>query len=183
MNFLPTKFENAWLIEPDRHEDERGFFARTWCQREFEERGLNPDLVQCSVSFNRKRGTLRGMHFQAAPHEEAKLVRCTQGIIFDVIVDVRTQSSTFGEWQSFELSSANHRSLYIPGGFAHGFQTLAPDSEILYQMSEFFHPESTCGFHHADRRTEISWPLSVEAISPKDRLLPPLIHDDRQAAA
>jgi dTDP-4-dehydrorhamnose 3,5-epimerase len=171
MKFVPTKFDTAWLIEPDRHEDERGFFARTWCQREFEGHGLNPDLVQCSVSFNTEQGTLRGVHFQSAPHEEAKLVRCTQGSIFDVIVDVRSQSPTFGEWQSFELSSANRKSLYVPEGFAHGFQTLTPDSEVLYQMSEFFHPESARGFHHADRRVGITWPLPVEAISPKDSQL------------
>lgn len=176
MKFVPTKFENAWLIEPDRHEDERGFFARTWCQREFEERGLTADLVQCSVSFNKARGTLRGMHFQAAPNEEAKLVRCTQGSIFDVIVDVRRQSPTFGEWQSFELSSKNRNALLIPEGFAHGFQTLAPDSELLYQMSEFFHPESARAFHFADPAVGIDWPLPVAAISEKDQSNSPLDH-------
>ncbi|MFP6764823.1 MAG: dTDP-4-dehydrorhamnose 3,5-epimerase [Planctomycetaceae bacterium] len=183
MKFLPTKFHSAWLIEPDGHEDERGFFARTWCQREFEQRGLNADLVQCSISFNRVRGTLRGMHFQAAPHEEAKLVRCTQGSIFDVIVDVRRESPTCGDWQSFELSSKNRKSLLIPEGFAHGFQTLEPDSEILYQMSEFYHPGSARGFHHADPQIRVSWPLHVEAISQKDSQLPPLSLEEQQAAA
>ena len=182
MKFVPTKFDTAWLIEPDCHEDERGFFARTWCQREFEEHGLNPDLVQCSVSFNNRRGTLRGMHFQVAPHEEAKLVRCSQGSIFDVIVDVRDGSPTFGEWQSFQLSAENRISLYIPGGFAHGFQTLAPDSEVFYQMSEFFQPEAARGFHHADSEVGITWPLEVEAISQNDTQLPPLFSQKRAAA-
>lgn len=183
MKFVPTKFDSAWLIEPDRHEDERGFFARTWCQREFEDRGLNAGLVQCSVSFNTASGTLRGMHFQATPHEEAKLVRCTRGSIFDVIVDVRRQSPTFGQWQGFELSAVNHRTLYIPEGFAHGFQTLEADTEVSYQMSEFFHPESACGFHHADSQIGIQWPLPVEVISQKDSELPSLLPVGKQAAA
>jgi dTDP-4-dehydrorhamnose 3,5-epimerase len=174
VKFVSTKFDSAWLIEPDRHEDERGFFARTWCQQEFAERGLNSSLVQSSVSFNRKRGTLRGMHFQSAPHEEAKLVRCTKGGIFDVIVDVRADSPTFGVWQSFQLSVENGRSLYIPEGFAHGFQTLVADSEVLYQMSEFFHPESANAFHHMDAQIGIDWPLPVSVISERDQQLPPL---------
>lgn len=174
MKFVPTRFATAWLIEPDRHEDERGFFSRTWCQREFERCGLNPNLVQCNISFNTKRGTVRGMHFQAAPHEEAKLVRCTLGRIFDVIVDVRRDSPTFGVWQSFDLSSKNRYSLYIPEGFAHGFQTLEPESEVFYQMSEFFHPESARGFHYADPEINITWPLQTEVISRKDQMNPPL---------
>ena len=174
MQFFSTKFDTAWLIEPERHEDERGFFARTWCQREFEDRGLNPDLVQCSVSFNNCRATLRGMHFQAAPFEEAKLVRCTQGRIFDVIVDVRSDSETFGVWQGFELSAAARNSLYIPEGFAHGFQTLEPNSEVLYQMSEFFHPKAAMAFHHADLDVAIEWPIPVEVISDRDAELPSL---------
>jgi dTDP-4-dehydrorhamnose 3,5-epimerase len=174
LHFVPTKFENAWLIEPERHEDARGFFARTWCQREFAEHGLNPNLVQCSSSFNLAAGTLRGMHFQTAPYEEAKLVRCTQGSIFDVIVDVRQDSPTFGVWQGFELSSANRHSIYIPEGFAHGFQTLTPDSEILYQMSEFFHADAAKAFHHADPQVGIKWPVPVSIISDRDRELPAL---------
>jgi dTDP-4-dehydrorhamnose 3,5-epimerase len=171
VQFVPTKFDTAWLIEPDRHEDERGFFARTWCQREFEERGLNPDLVQCSVSFSKEKGTLRGMHFQAAPHEEAKLVRCTQGSIFDVIIDVRDGSETFGKWQSFELSARNRSALYIPRGFAHGFQTLEPETEVSYQMSDFFHPQSARGLHFADETVGIAWPLPVSIISDRDASL------------
>lgn len=172
MNFLSTRFESAWLIEPDRHEDERGFFARTWCQREFEEHGLNPNLVQCNVSFNIKQGTLRGMHFQAAPDEEAKVVRCTQGSIFDVIIDVRDGSPTFGEWQSFELSASNRTSLFVPKGFAHGFQTLVPETEVSYQMSDFFLSASARGIHYADRTLSIPWPMTPSAISDRDRSWP-----------
>jgi dTDP-4-dehydrorhamnose 3,5-epimerase len=171
VKFLPTKFDLAWLIEPARHEDERGFFARTWCQREYAEHGLNPDLVQCSVSFNKKKGTLRGMHFQAAPHEEAKVVRCTQGSICDVIIDVRESSKTFGKWQSFELSAQNRSALYIPRGFAHGFQTLEPETEVSYQMSDFFHPQSACGVHFSDVTVGIAWPLPVSIISDRDASL------------
>lgn len=174
MKLLPTKFDSAWLIEPDRHNDERGFFARTWCQREFEEHGLNANLVQCSVSFSITKGTLRGMHFQVAPHQEAKLVRCTQGRIFDVIVDVRPDSDTFGTWQSFELSAERRNSLFIPEGFAHGFQTLEPDSEVFYQMSEFFDSASARTFHHSDPSVGIKWPLPVEVISAKDLSSGPL---------
>jgi dTDP-4-dehydrorhamnose 3,5-epimerase len=170
VKFVPAKFEGVWLIEPDCHVDERGFFARTWCQREFEARGLNPELVQCSVSYNAMSGTVRGMHFQEAPHEEAKLVRCTQGSIFDVIVDVRAESATFGEWQGFQLNAENRSALYIPEGFAHGFQTTAANSEVFYQMAVFFHPESARAFHYADPAVGISWPLPVEVISPRDDL-------------
>ncbi len=168
MRFSPTRFSDAWLIEPERLEDDRGYFARTWCQGEFAEHGIRSELVQCSVSFNKSRGTLRGMHFQASPHPEAKLVRCTQGRIFDVIVDVRTGSSTFGLWEGFELSAANGHALYIPEGFAHGFQTLEPNSEVFYQMNERYHPESARAFHHADPSVAILWPIPVTVISEKD---------------
>lgn len=172
MKFVPTKFEDAWLIEPDRHVDERGFFARTWCRREFEERGLNPDLVQCNVSFNTKSGTLRGMHFQAAPHEEAKLVRCTRGRVIDVLVDVRPKSPSFGRWIAVELTAQNHVAVYVPPGFAHGFQTLETDCELFYQMSTSHHAASASGFHHADPDVRIDWPLPVTSISMNDEVLP-----------
>ncbi len=172
MQFIPTRFQDAWLVEPERRNDDRGFFARTWCQREFEQRGLNPSLVQCSVSFNHRAGTLRGMHYQTDPYQEAKLVRCTQGRIYDVIVDLRERSKTFGKWQGFELSAQNRRSLYIPEGFAHGFQTIDPDTEVLYQMSEFFFDESARGFHHADPAIGIEWPLEVNSISDSDQNRP-----------
>lgn len=171
MRTLSTQLESVWLIEPERIEDERGFFARTWCQREFLEFGLDSELVQCSVSFNRTAGTLRGMHFQIPPHEETKLVRCTRGSIFDVVVDLREGSATLGKYQSFELSSDNHLAVYIPKGFAHGFQTLEPDTEVYYQMGQYFHPGSASGFHFADKELSIPWPLPVSTISTKDEEL------------
>ena len=171
MKFLPTKFDTAWLIEPDRHVDERGFFARTWCRREFEDHGINSDSVQCNVSFNRRKGTLRGMHFQAEPHQEAKLVRCTQGAIYDVIIDLRNGSRTFGEWQGVELTAANRNSLFVPEGFAHGFQTLEDSTEISYQMSDYFQPESARGIHFSDRTIGIVWPLAASVISERDASL------------
>ena len=174
MIFVPTQFDSAWLIQPERHEDERGFFARTWCKNEFATHGVSTPWVQCSVSFNRKRGTLRGMHYQIAPHEEAKLVRCTRGAIFDVIVDVRDGSKSCGQWQSFELSAENGESLYIPEGFAHGFQTLCDDTEVLYQMNQFHHPGAARGFHFADTSIAIVWPIEVTVISDADQQREPL---------
>jgi dTDP-4-dehydrorhamnose 3,5-epimerase len=129
--FTELSLPGAFLIEPERREDERGFFARTWCRREFAEHSLNPNLAQCNISFNRRRGTLRGLHFQAAPHEEAKLVRCTAGAIHDVIVDLRRSSPAFCRWEAVELTGDNRRLLYIPEGFAHGFQTLVDDTEVF----------------------------------------------------
>jgi len=167
--FHSTKIAGAVLIEPERFEDERGFFARTWCRREFERHGLNPELVQCSISFNARKGTLRGMHFQVAPHEEAKLVRCTRGAVYDVIVDLRPASPTFKQWAAVELTAQNHKMLYIPEGVAHGFQTLADDTEIFYQMSAFYHPESARAFRFDDPAFDIKWPLPVAAMSEKDR--------------
>ena len=145
MIFNETKLKGAFVIEPERLEDERGFFARTWCQREFEAHGLNPRLVQCSISFNKKKGTLRGMHYQVAPYEEARLVRCTMGAIYDVVLDLRPASSTCKQWVAVELTSENRRMLYIPGGLAHGFQTLKDNTEVFYQMSEFYQPEYVRG--------------------------------------
>ena len=151
MIFTETRLAGAYLIEPERIEDERGFFARTWCRDEFERHGLNPRLVQCNVSYNARRGTLRGMHYQAKPHEEAKLVRCTRGAIYDVIVDLRPDSPTYRQWVAAELTAENRRMLYIPEGFAHGFQTLADETEVFYQMSELFHPESARGVRMTTR--------------------------------
>jgi dTDP-4-dehydrorhamnose 3,5-epimerase len=140
--FIETKLKGAFIIKPERLEDERGFFARTFCREEFTVHSLNPNMVQCDISFNKRVGTLRGLHYQAAPHEEAKLVRCTRGALYDVIVDLRRESPTFMQWVSVELTADNHRMLYIPERLAHGFQTLEDDTEIFYQMSEFYHPES-----------------------------------------
>ncbi len=171
--FSPTQLDGVWLIEPVRISDERGFFARTWCVREFEERGLNSRLVQCNVSFNRQRGTLRGMHWQRAPFGECKLVRCTQGAIFDVVVDLRVESATYRQWVGFELSAENRKSLYIPTGCAHGFQTLSDDAEVAYQMSEFFHSECASGVRWDDPAFGILWPDAEQRIlSPRDAAYP-----------
>jgi len=168
LKFLPLPLQGAFLIEPDRVEDERGFFARTYCRNEFAARGLNPDLVQCSVSYNRKNGTLRGMHFQKKPHQEDKLVRCTSGSIFDVIVDMRENSPTCRQWTGVELSAASRASLYVPKGFAHGFITLEDDTEVFYQISEFFHPESAQGIRWDDPAIGIDWARRPSVISEKD---------------
>lgn len=172
MKFTETKLKGAFIIAPDLIQDERGFFARTFCRREFEEHGLNPDLVQCNISFNKQKGTLRGMHYQAAPHAEAKLVRCTAGAIYDVIVDLRRDSPTFRQWLAEELTAENHQSLYVPEGFVHGYQTLQPDTEILYQVSEFYHPPSEQGVRWNDPAFGIKWPLPVAVVSKKDSSYP-----------
>ncbi len=185
MKFTETKLKGAFIIEPERLEDERGFFARTWCQREFREHGLNPALVQCNISYNIKKGTLRGMHYQAAPYEEAKLVRCTSGSIYDVIIDLRPDSPTYCQWVAVELtahSSAhssqltiNHKMLYIPEGFAHGFLTLVDNTEVFYQMSEFYMPEYARGVRWNDPAFGIQWPIDISIISEKDRQFPDFI--------
>lgn len=168
MIFIETKLKGAFVIEPERLEDERGFFARTWCQSEFEAHGLNPRLAQCSISFNKRRGTLRGMHYQAAPHEEAKLVRCIRGAIYDVILDLRPVSPTFRQWTSVELTADNRRMVYIPEGCAHGFQTLEDSTEVFYGMSEFYCPEAARGVRWDDPAFGIEWPVQVTAVSYKD---------------
>jgi dTDP-4-dehydrorhamnose 3,5-epimerase len=172
MVFRDTGLSGAFLIDLERIHDERGFFARSWCSRDFTERGLNGRLVQCNVSRNLARGTLRGMHYQVAPHEEAKLVRCTMGAIYDVIVDLRPGSSTYLEHFAAELSAENHRSLYIPEGFAHGFLTLTDESEVFYQMSEFYAPEAARGLRWNDPLLAINWPGPVVVISDRDRTYP-----------
>jgi dTDP-4-dehydrorhamnose 3,5-epimerase len=174
LKFLPTPLTGAYLIELELLEDERGFFARSFCQSEFRAHGLDPVVAQCNVSFNRKRGTLRGLHYQAEPHAEAKLVRCTRGAVWDVIVDLRKGSLTVRQWHAAELTADNRRALYIPAGFAHGFQTLADDTEVLYQMSEFYHPESARGILWDDPALQINWPLSNPTVSERDRSYPPL---------
>lgn len=172
MIFIETKLPGVFLIEPELHRDERGFFARTWCQHEFKARGLNPHLVQCNISFNRKQGTLRGMHYQIAPYAEAKVVRCTRGAIYDVIIDLRPESSTFKQWLALELSAENYRMLYVPEGLAHGFETLVNDTEVLYQMSQFYHPECAQGIRWNDLAFGVEWPLPVDVISEKDGTYP-----------
>ncbi|MDO9540775.1 MAG: dTDP-4-dehydrorhamnose 3,5-epimerase [Kiritimatiellia bacterium] len=172
MIFVETKLKGAFIIEPERKEDERGFFARTWCRHEFEQHGLNPQLVQCSLSCNVKKGTLRGMHYQIFPHAETKLVRCTRGALHDVIVDLRSESPTFRCWIAMELTSENRKALYIPEGLAHGFQTLMDETEVLYQISEFYHPECARGVRWDDPVFKISWPSGPRIISPKDQQYP-----------
>jgi dTDP-4-dehydrorhamnose 3,5-epimerase len=159
----------AFVIELEKHEDGRGFFARSWCQKEFEAHGLNPRTVQCNVSFNKVKGTLRGMHYQVAPYAEAKLVRCTRGAIYDVIIDLRRESATYKQHVSEVLSSNNYKALFIPEGFAHGFQTLEDNSEVFYQMSEFYSAEHQRGFRYNDPAFRISWPIDPTVISGRDR--------------
>jgi dTDP-4-dehydrorhamnose 3,5-epimerase len=167
--FHAAPLPGVFIVEPERREDQRGFFARTWCQREFAEAGLNADLVQISVSFNRRRGTLRGMHYQAAPHAEVKLVRCTRGAIWDVALDLRPGSPKFLQHFGLELSADNCTALYIPEGVAHGFQTLVPDTEILYQMSEFYAPAAARGVRYDDPAFGIRWPIAHPVLLERDR--------------
>ena len=172
MRFVPTALAGAYTIEVEPHEDSRGFFARTFCAREFAEHGLETNFVQCSVSMNRTRGTLRGMHYQLPPAGEAKLVRCTAGAIRDVIVDLRQNSQTYLQHFSVELTAQNRCALYVPKTFAHGFQTLEDDTEIFYQMSEFYSPDKSAGVRFDDPKLGIQWPLPVAAIAEKDRTWP-----------
>lgn len=176
MHFTETALPGAYLIEIVPHEDERGFFARSWCRNEFAERGLETATAQFSISFNHRRGTVRGLHFQASPHEEVKIVRCTAGAMFDVIVDLRPLSPTFGQWTAVELTAANRRMIYIPKGIAHGFQTRADCTEVTYQMSEFFRPELARGVRYDDPDLAIPWPEEVTAISERDLAFPLLKH-------
>jgi dTDP-4-dehydrorhamnose 3,5-epimerase len=169
MIFKGTDIDGVWVIEPERHDDERGFFARTWEPEEFTERGLNSDLAQCSISYNRQRGTLRGLHYQAAPHEEAKLVRCTAGAIFDVAVDLRPDSPTFRDWFGVELSAENRLALFVPEGCAHGFLTLADDSEVHYQISQAYVPDAGRGVRWDDPAFAIRWPSEVVVINERDK--------------
>lgn len=169
MIFRELALKGAFVIEPERFKDERGFFARTWCQREFAQHGLNHNLVQCNISFNRYQGTLRGMHYQREPYAEAKLVRCTAGAIYDVIIDLRPASATFKSWTGVELTARSRLALYVPEGFAHGFQTLEDESEVLYQMSEFYQPDYAAGVRWNDPVFDIAWPYSENLImSTKD---------------
>lgn len=173
MKFTPAPLDGAWVIDLEPIADERGSFARTWCAREMEAHGLVTKVAQCSVSRNTKKATLRGMHFQVAPHEETKVVRCTRGAIFDVILDLRPGSATFKRWFGVELSAGNGRALYVPAGFAHGFQTLTDDSEVAYQISEFHEPQSARGVRWDDPAFAIEWPAAASrVINPKDLAYP-----------
>ncbi len=164
MKFIPAGLAGAYIIDIEIADDERGFFARSWCRRELERHGLNHDLVQCSVSFNKKNGTLRGMHYQGKPHEEVKVVRCTSGAIYDVIIDLRPESPTFKKWIAVELTAENRRMIYIPTGFAHGFQSLVDNTEVFYQISEFYSPEYAKSVRWNDPVFGIKWPPSEERV-------------------
>ncbi len=174
MRFIQTPLPRAWVIELEELRDERGWFARTFDAEEFEARGLNPTVVQCNASFNLRRDTLRGMHYQAEPHCESKLVRCIRGAMFDVAVDLRPGSSTFRHWYGVELSAENRRAFYIPAGLAHGFQTLTDDCEVLYQMGHRYAPEAARGVRWDDPAFAVAWPdpIRERIISEKDRSYP-----------
>jgi dTDP-4-dehydrorhamnose 3,5-epimerase len=174
MIFTELALKGVYLIEPERQEDERGFFARTFCIEEFSSRGLDTAVAQCNVSYNRRRGTLRGLHFQASPHAEIKLVRCTAGAVFDVVVDIRPDSPTYKQWLGVELSAMNRKLLYIPEGFAHGFQTLEDDTELLYQMSKAHVPDAARGIKWDDPAIGIAWPMAPLVVSARDQNYPEL---------
>lgn len=175
MNFYLAELEGACIIELDKLEDERGFFARAWCRKELEEHGLEARIAQVNVSFNARAGTLRGMHYQLAPYEETKIIRCTQGALYDVIIDLRLGSPTYKRWMGVELSAQNHKILYVPAQFAHGFVTLDDNTEVLYFMSEFYAPGAGRGFRWNDPGFGITWPHAVEVISEKDANWPDFI--------
>lgn len=172
MIFQETHLSGVFIIEPEIITDDRGFFACVWAASEFEQHGLNPALKQCNISFNGRLGTLRGMHFQREPHEEVKLIRCTRGAIYDVAIDMRPDSPTRHQWTGAELTSDNQRMLYIPEGFAHGYQTLTDDTELFYQISEYYHPESAGGVRWDDPAFGIKWPLPVTVIADRDANYP-----------
>ncbi len=169
MIFEPLKLAGAYLIKPEKNEDQRGFFARSFCKQEFQNQGLISEFVQCNISYNKRKGTLRGMHYQLPPHQETKLVRCSRGAIYDVIIDIRKASATYKKWLAFELTSINSHILYIPEGFAHGFLTLENDSEIFYQMSTYYKKNVAVGFRWNDATFKIKFPQYPEIISDKDQ--------------
>jgi dTDP-4-dehydrorhamnose 3,5-epimerase len=172
MKFTQTILEGAYIIEAEKMMDDRGFFARSWCQRELAAHGLASRIAQASISFNKSKGTLRGLHYQSAPHEEAKFVRCTRGAIYDVIIDLRAHSPTFKAWVGVELTADSYHILYVPKGFAHGCQTLEDNTEIQYEISEFYTPAAVRGVRYDDPAFGISWPLPVSAITDKDMSWP-----------
>ena len=172
MIFKETQLKGAFIVEIEKREDVRGFFARVWCEKEFEARGLSFQPVQANIAFNVKKGTLRGMHYQVAPYEEAKLIRCIRGALYDVIVDLRPESSTYKQWIGVELTAKSHTMLYVPEGFAHGYQTLEDNTEGFYQVSQFYHPEAERGLRYDDPSFGIKWPMYVQVISDKDKRWP-----------
>jgi dTDP-4-dehydrorhamnose 3,5-epimerase len=177
MIFIETKLPGAYIITLQKTEDSRGSFARAWCQKEFAARGLNPNVVQCNLSFSPKKGTLRGMHYQVAPYEEAKLIRCLKGAIYDVIIDLRPTSSTYLQWAGVELTAENHQLFYVPEGSAHGFQTLCDNTEVFYQVSQFYQPGAERGVRWNDPAFGIMWPETEHRLlSVKDQNWPDFEH-------
>ena len=172
MLFTETRLKGAWIISPELKHDDRGFFSRMYCAREFADHGLKPEVAQSSIGFNLKAGTIRGMHFQVSPATEVKLVRCTRGAIYDVIIDLRPESPTYLQHVATELSQDNHAAVYIPEMFAHGYQTLTDSAEVIYQMNEFFAPTYASGVRYNDPTVAIQWPLPVSLISEKDATWP-----------
>jgi len=170
--FAETKLKGAYVIEIEKLKDHRGFFARTWCKKEFEEHNLVSRVRQANVSYNKKKGTLRGMHYQLSPYEETKLVRCTMGAIYDVIIDLRLASPTYTQWIGVELTAENYKMLYVPENFAHGFITFEDNTEVAYQVSQFYTPGSERGIRWDDPAFQIDWPLEVQVISDKDKNWP-----------
>jgi dTDP-4-dehydrorhamnose 3,5-epimerase len=170
--FIPTALPGAFVIEPEPASDSRGLFARTWCRRELAAQGLDTELAQSSTSFNKRKGTLRGMHCQAAPFAETKIVRCTRGAIHDVIIDLRPDSATYLRHVAVVLTAEDRKALYVPKGFAHGFQTLEDDTEVLYQISEFYSPEHSRGVRWDDPAFGIAWPQDDRTMSERDRSYP-----------
>ena len=175
MIFTATTLRGAFIIELDKHEDERGFFARSWCQNEFQGQGLKAETVQCNISFNKRRGTVRGMHYQVAPCAEAKLIRCTRGSAYDVIIDLRPDSPSYKAHLCEVLSAENYKMLYVPEGFAHGFQTLEDNTELVYQMSEFYAPDLARGVRYNDPAFGIKWPIKNVIINDRDRTYPDFV--------
>jgi len=183
MIFIETGLKGAYEIEAERHTDDRGFFARTFCQREFASHGLRQTIAQVSIALNRLKGTLRGMHFQYPPAAETKIVRCTRGAVLDVIVDLRPESPTFLRSFAAELTDANRRAMYVPERFAHGYQSLSDDAEVLYEISEFYAPELASGLRFDDPALGLSWPLPVTVVSPRDQHWPSLSDVELQLRA
>lgn len=183
MIFSPIPLKGAFVLELEERGDERGFFARSFCQKEFQEHGLNPRIAQCSISWTGKRGTLRGMHYQVAPFEEVKIVRCTRGRVYDVIIDLRPTSETFKRYFAVELSGVNHKQIYVPEGFAHGMQVLEDDSEVFYQVSEFYSPECSRGVRWNDPAFGIEWPISNPIMIDRDRNYQDFIDEPVHAGA
>ncbi len=172
MRFFKIQLDGAFIVESEPYRDERGSFFRSWCKNEFFQHGLPTKICQCNISTNRTKGTIRGLHFQKAPYQEAKFIRCTRGSIFDVMVDIRPDSPTFLQWAGYELSEKNYKALFIPEGFAHGYQTLVDNTEVFYQVNEFYHPEAACELRWDDPALGIEWPLDSISISEKDAQAP-----------